>query len=153
MKTWLYAAAALLCLTPAVSPAQTEDEIELTRTVVEAERKVIVAANMGMTEAESKAFWPVFNDYQGDMRKISDRRIALIKAYAESYQTFTDEQAAKILEEYLDIEDAYLKLRKSYVKKVGKVLSPKLVTRFFQIENKLQAVVDFDLARNIPLAK
>jgi phosphoglycolate phosphatase-like HAD superfamily hydrolase len=133
--------------------AQTSDEIELTRTVVETQRKAIVAANMKMTETESQAFWPVYNEYQQELRTISDRKIALIKLFAQDYEILTDDQAKAILEEYLDIQSDHLKLRKAHLNKFQKVLPPKLVTRFYQIENKLQAIIDYDLAGSIPLVR
>jgi hypothetical protein len=140
-------------LLAAPASAQTSDEVELTRTLIEAERKAIVATNMKMTELESEAFWPVFNDYQRDLREISDRKIGLIKLLAQDYETLTDEQAKGLIEGYLEIQGDQVKLRRDYLKKFRKALPDRQVTRFYQIENKLQAIIDYDLARSIPLVR
>ena len=134
--------------------AQSEqDAIELTRTVIEAKMKAIVAANMELVEAESKAFWPVYNAYETEMRKVSDRRIRLISDFARAFDNLTDTQAEAFLKESFAIEKQRLDIRKKYLSKFNKVLSPKKVARFFQIENKLQAIVDYDVASEIPLVK
>lgn len=134
--------------------AQTEtDEIELTRSIIETQRKAIVATNMQLNEAEGRAFWPVYNDYVNDLRKISDRRIRLISDYAKTYEVLTATQATAFLKEHISIEKEELSLVETYVEKFGAVLPPKRVARFFQIENKLNAVVDYEIAAEIPLVK
>ena len=102
--------------------AQTkDDEIELTRSVIQAERKAIISVNMEFTDEESEAFWPVYNEYWTKMEKVNDRWLKMIKDYAKNYEALSGEKATELLNEYLDIESDALKLRKSYVKKFGKV--------------------------------
>ena len=144
---------ATVLLVAPVSFAQTSDQVELTRTVIEAERKAIVASNMNLPEAESANFWPVYNDYERDLRATSDRLLNIIKLFSQDYQILTDAQAEAIVEEYLDLRRDRLKLRASYLKKFRRVLDHKEVMRFYQIENKLQAISDYDLAQAIPLAR
>jgi hypothetical protein len=129
------------------------DEIELTREVIQTERKAIVAANMQLTEGESRGFWPVYNDYVQELRKVNDRRVNLITSYAAAYETLTDTQAKAFLKESMDIEKARMALRESWVPKFSEVLSAKMVARFFQIENKLDAIINFELAAEIPLVR
>ena len=152
MKTPLALAAALAFL-PGLAPAQVTQTIELTREVVQTERKMIVANNMELSEEESARFWAVYNDYQQDIREVNDRRVKLVRSYIESYQTLNDAQAEEMLREFLDIETDRLSIKRSYIRKFRKALSKKKVLRFYQVDNKLDAIIDFDLAQGIPLAR
>ncbi len=129
------------------------DSIEVSRGVVAAERKLVVAQNMGLTQEESETFWPIYGDYQNELRKINDREIKLIQDYAAEYETLTDERAIELLKIAQTIDDDQLKLRRKYVKRFQKVIPAKKVVRYYQIENKLDAIVSFDLARKLPLVE
>ncbi len=132
--------------------AQT-DEIELTRSLIQTERQAIIAKNLELTEAEAEEFWPAFRAYRGELTKLGDRALAMIKGYAEAYNadSMTDAKADALIKEYLSIEEAELKLKKRWWKKFRKILSARKAARYFQLENKLGAVVDVDLADQIPL--
>ena len=135
-------------------PAQSAtDELEIVRTVVKAERKAVVATNMKLSDAESEAFWPVYNEYETDMREVNDRRIKVLKELASQFATLTDEQATQLLSDSLVFQEKRVKVRKSYMKKFGKVLSGKRVARFYQIDSKIDALIDFDIARGVPLVQ
>jgi len=150
----LLAAALLLAVVPgARSMAQTTSDIEVERAQLATERKAIVAANLPMSEQESTAFWPVYEQYRNTMREVGDRRVKLIKDYAAAYQNLTDDQAKKMLKESQEIGKKELDVKEDYVGKFSKVLPPKKVARFYQIESKLDAMVAYGLAREIPLAK
>ena len=153
MKTFTSSLTIFLFLFATPLLAQTPEEIELARTIAETEKKMIVARNMELTDPESEEFWPVYNAYQVDVRKINDRTIKLIRGYAENYETLSDERAEEMLKEFLDIQNARVKLKKSYVKKFRKVLPPKKLMRYYQVENKVEAMVNFDLVKTIPLAR
>ena len=136
------------------SLAQTvQDDVELIRSVVQTERKAVVAKNMELTEAESEAFWPVYNEYEQAMRKVNDKRIELIRKLAAEYQTLTDEQAEALLQQSFDFQNERVKVRRNFRKKFGKVLAGKRVARFYQIDSKIDAIIDFDIARTIPLVR
>jgi N12 class adenine-specific DNA methylase len=121
--------------------------------VVQTERKAVVAKNMELSEAESEAFWPVYNEYEQAMRKVNDKRIELIRKLAAEYQTLTDEQAEALLRESFDFQNERVKVRRNFRKKFGKVLAGKRVARFYQIDSKIDAIIDFDIARTIPLVR
>lgn len=141
-------------LLPTFAQAQgTEAVIEVTRDVIRTERKAIVAKNLVLTEEQATAFWPVYNEYAEARRKIADQRIAMIQKFAAEYETLTNEKATQIVDEALKFNRARTDLQREWVKKFGRVLPPKQVLRFFQIESKMDAIIDFDLARGIPLAK
>lgn len=130
-----------------------EDAVQLTRQMIQTDRQTIVAANMDMTEAESTAFWPLYREYRGEMAKVGDRSAALITDYAKNYETMTDLQAEAMVKEAQEIAKKQLSVREDYMKKFKKILPPKKVARFYQIENKLDAVIGYELAAEIPLAK
>jgi len=137
----------------AATSGAVEDAMQLTRQMIQTERQTIVAANMDMTEPESQAFWPLYRDYRGEMAKVGDRSAALITDYAKSYETMTDLQAEAMLKELQEIAKKQLSVREDYMKKFKKVLPPKKLARFYQIENKLDAIVGYELASEIPLVK
>ena len=156
----MYTVAIALGLAAGPVSAQSSDEqvsdttdVELTRSVIQAEKKMIVAANVVLTEAESQGFWPIYNDYQNEMRKNNDRLLALIEDFAANYEVMTDAKAQSLLEEAIGIETDELALKNSYMPKFAKVLPAKKLVQYYQVENKLKAIIDYDLASAIPLVK
>ena len=129
------------------------DNNQLVLEKVKADKKLLVAENMQLTDSEAKAFWPVYESYQRDLGKINDRLVKLIDDYAASYQTMTDAAANKLVDEAVAIEADRTKLAQSYLPKFRKVLPPTKVARYYQIENKIRAVVNYELAAGIPLVK
>jgi hypothetical protein len=130
-------------------------EIELSRSALQTQRKALVAENLGISEQENSQFWSVYNDYRMAMSKPGDRQVKLITDYADSYVSgqLSDEQANRFVKEFLSLQSDLLEVRKHYVKKFSKVLSPKKVMRLYQIENKFDAIVNAELAQQIPLAE
>ena len=133
--------------------AQTASEIEIDRAVMETERKAVVAKNMILSEEEADAFWPVYNDYREAVRPLTDKRVKLIRDLAEQFETLGDETAQGMLKENFEQQQARIKLNRSYIGKFNKVLPPKKTVRLFQIESKLDAIVNFGLAKAIPLVE
>lgn len=155
IKQWAVMAVILSGISGSLLADETEKRLELTRTALLDNRKAVVTENMQLTAAESKAFWPLYNEYRSARNKVGDRTLKLIRTYAEHYNqnTMTDEIASTLMREWLSIENAELKLKKKYVKKFERVLPPKKLVRYFQIENKLDAMVDAQLAAEIPLVE
>ena len=142
-----------LTATPALAQDKPADNMQIVREKIRADKKLVVAEAMGMTELEGKAFWPVYEAYQRDLAKLNDRTIKLIKDYAETYGAMSDEAARKLIDEYMAIETERLKLRQSYLPRFRQVLPEQKVLRYYQVENKIKAVVDYELAAGIPLAR
>jgi hypothetical protein len=130
-----------------------ETNMEIVKQKIHADKKLLVAQNMGLSEEQGKKFWPLYEDLQKDLGKLNDRKLALIQDYAANYENMTDATAKKQLGELLTIQGDRVRVLKSYVPKFEKVLPAKLVARYFQIENKIDAVVSYELAARIPLAK
>ena len=145
----------LACLLsgPAAAQDKPADDMSLLREKARVDKKVVVASVLALTEGEAKVFWPVYNAYQSDMVAHYDRLLGLIDAYAKAYGTMTDEAATRLLTDYLALETAHVALLSSYAPRFQKVLSPIKVARLYQVENKLRALVNYELARQIPLVK
>ena len=142
-----------LALPLAAQEEKPADNMDIVRAAIRAEKKVLVAENMQLTESEAKAFWPVYEEYETAMKGIGDRTVKLIENYATIHQVMTDDGAAKLLKEFMSIQSERLKLLEGFLPKFQKVLPATKVTRFYQIENKVRAVVDYDIASEIPLIK
>jgi hypothetical protein len=138
---------------PAAAQDKPADNMELLREKARTDKKIVVASALELTEGEAKAFWPVYNAYQSDMVTHYDRLLKLINDYGKAYGTMSDETAAKLLGDYLSLESSYVSMMKAYVPRFQKVLPATKVARLYQVENKLRALLNYDLARTIPLAK
>lgn len=132
---------------------QAREQVELSRSIIQTERQIIVASNMGLTEQEAEAFWPVFKDFQEALRKVSDRRADLILELAKEFNSLSGEKAQEMLKESLNIQAERTKLKQKFIGRFNKVLPPKKVVRYFQIENKLDSVINYELAARIPLVR
>ncbi len=135
-----------------VCPVMAQDNMQILRDKIKADKKLVVAANMDLTESEAKGFWPVYEEYQKDLSALNQRIGKLIDSYAVDYRanTLTDEKAQKLIDEMVAIEKADGGLQATYAPKLGKVLPAKKVARYLQIENKIRAALKYELAANIP---
>jgi hypothetical protein len=106
-----------------------------------------------LTPSESEAFWPLYNKYRSDVVSVQDRLVKLITDYAAQRDALTDAQARKLLDDFLDYQSQLLRVREKYVGRFAKVLPSIKVTRFYQIENKLDAISNLTLASQIPFTK
>ena len=147
--------AILLFVSPAWTQDKPADNMQIMREKVKADKKLLVATNMELTESEAKGFWPVYEAYQKDLAAINQRIVKLIESYAADYRanTMTDEKAKKLTAEYVAIEKAEAGLKEASVPKLSKALPPKKVARYLQIENKIRALVKYQLAEEIPLVQ
>ena len=158
MKTRLIFAAILLSMSafPNVSTAQTNDVsvdsyIESLRADVKADRVAIITAAMQFNDKDAKAFWPVYRKYDADITKINDQRVALIKTYADKFNTMTDEDAKTIIADSLKFEAARTDIKKEYAGEFEKAgLSPLTVAKFLQLERRMDLVIDVEIAAALP---
>src|SRR6266540_5843212 len=122
------------------------DNMQILRDKIKADKKLVVATNMELTESEAKGFWPIYEAYQKDLQKINRRLANLLESYAADFQgkSLTDEKAKKLIDEAVAIEQAEANLKSAYAPKLSKALPVKKVARYLQIENKIRAVVKYD---------
>jgi len=136
------------------SPALTRDDsqppvdsdLELFKRDVRSQKKQIIAANMNLQDAEAEKFWPVYDRYSADLAKIYDTKIALIEAYVENYQTMTGDEAENYLNRRAVVEEDIMRLRHRYVPEFRKVLSGRQTALFFQIDWRLDLLINLQLA-------
>ena len=129
------------------------DNMQLVVEKVRADKKLLVAENMQLSEADAKAFWPVYEQYQNELFLLRARTMKLLNDYAEAYEKMVNETAKNLLDEYMTIESLGLKLRQTYLPKFRKVLPDVKVMRYYQVENKIDAALIYELAAKIPLIK
>jgi hypothetical protein len=129
--------------------------MEILKEKVKADKKLVVANNMKLTDAEAKNFWPLYDGYQMDLNQINERLMSTIKSYADAYNAgkgeLSNDLAKKLIGEALAVEESEVKLRQTYAAKLDKVLPATKVARYIQIESKIRAIVRFELATLIPL--
>jgi hypothetical protein len=138
---------------PAVSQEKPSANMQIVMEKIRADKKLFVAENMQLTEADAKAFWPVYQQYQDELFLLRTRAVKLIQDYADAYESMNNSTAKRLLDEYMAIEALGPKLRKAYLPKFRKALPEVKVVRYYQIENKIQAALFYELAANIPLVK
>ncbi len=139
----------------AQTKATSDTNMQILRDKVKADKKLVVAAGMELTDAEGKVFWPVYDAYQKDLDVLNDRLKRTILSYADAYnnRTLTDQSAKKLSDDALAIEEDEAKMRKTYSTRLAAVLPGKKVARYMQIESKIRALLKYELAAEIPLAQ
>ena len=148
----LYSAAQAVCAQDGNYAADVAaEQIEIVRAATAAERKIMVMKEMNLTTEEAEKFWPLYEEYRSEMRIVGDIRVRIITDYAASYSSMTNELAEELLDDYVDYVDQQRSLTKRYIKKFRAILPDRKVARYFQLEHKLDAAVDFELAARIPL--
>ena len=154
MRNMLTAAALVAAATlvaPAVQAQTVHDEIALSRAQIQADRQTIVFATLGLTEAESKVFWPLYRDYRADVEKQVDRLWDMFVKYGAKWDTLSDPEATALLDQWFSIEKDLAATKQQWAKKMAKQLPPVSVARFFQIDNKLDTIIRLEAAGEIPL--
>jgi Spy/CpxP family protein refolding chaperone len=142
---------------PALGMAQDKstNKLEITDEELKADKKLIVAKYMELTESEAKTFWPVYEEYQKDLQKLNERLRSLLQSYATEYQSnsLSDDKAKKLLDEWIALDKDEASHRKIYAAKVLKVLPAKKAARYVQIENEFRVLLKYHLAATVPLVE
>ena len=130
-------------------------DMQILKDKLKADKKLLVAENLALTDAEAKGFWPVYDAYQKDLGAINKRIGTAIVQYAKAYNagTVADDVAAKLVNESVAIEGSEAQLRKNYAAKVLEVLPGWKGARYLQIESKIRALIRYELAAEIPLVE
>jgi len=138
---------------PAWAGSADEASFEILRDTIRANKKALVAASMTLTDAESDAFWPLYDRYEAEIKAVNDRLVKVLETYTKDYGKITDDEAKTLSEEYLAVEEDRASIRRKYFGEFTKILPGKKAARFYQIENKMNAVIRYDLAREIPVVE
>ena len=131
------------------------DNMQILRDKLKADKKLLVASNMELTESEAKGFWPIYDQYQKELQKINQRMAKVLESYADDNRgkSLTDDKAKKLIDEAVSVEQAEANIKSTFAPKLSKVLPVKKVARYLQIENKIRAVVRYDIAQGVPLVR
>ena len=154
----LLAAFLILGLSAAATRAAQPGAVEKTDTnlhvlldTIRANRKALVAVNLSLTADEAAKFWPIYDRYQQEISAVGDRLAAVIQDYTANFRDLSNDKALQLMNDYLAAEADRLKVRRAYVGEFAKALPGRKVARFYQIENKMDAVIRYDLAATIPV--
>jgi hypothetical protein len=153
----LLAAALVIGLAAPTLPAASGDaraqeaKLPVLLDAIRANRKAMIAASLNLTPDEATRFWPIYDRYQQEMNPIGDRIGALVQEYISNYGTLSNETAAQLMEDYLAAEADRLKVRRSFIAEFLRVVPGRTMARFYQIENKMDAILRYDLASTIPV--
>ena len=130
-----------------------DTDLEILRDTIRANKKALIAANLTLTDDEAAKFWSIYDRYEKDLKGVNDRLVALIEDYTKNFKGLSDEKAQKLVQDYLTVEEDRAKVRRDYLDDFTGALPGKKVARFYQIENKMDAVIRYDLAAEIPVVE
>ena len=147
------AGAVLVVLAAGAARAQTVKEtLEVTRQAIESQRRVLVSGALPLTDAEGDAFWPLYDAYEKERRPLDEEANKLLADFLAAAATLTDAQARAMIDKALKVDESRLRVRREFLERMAKAIPPRKVARFYQIDNKLDAVVRADISKQIPLA-
>ncbi len=140
---------------PDTAPTSANTNTEILIQKIKADKKLLVATNMDLTQTEAKSFWPLYDGYQKELEQVNKKLGKTIKDYAEAFNqgkgSISNDTAKKLMNEALAVEEAEVKLKRSYAEKLGKVLPASKTARYIQIETKIRSLLKAELAQEIPL--
>jgi hypothetical protein len=130
-----------------------EASLEILRDTLRSNKKALVDVNLALTDEEARSFWPVYDRYQTDLGAVHDRLLRVIEDYTASFGSMTDEKAKKLVGDYLAVERDRVEVRRAFLGPISQALPGRKVMRFYQIENKIDAVVRYEIAATIPVVE
>jgi hypothetical protein len=126
---------------------------ELLRSDVRASKVAILTELMELNESEDKTFWPLYREYDGELAKLGDERVALISEYAQNYEKLTDAIADRLALKALDLESRRQAVKAKYFERIKAALSPRTALRFLQIEHQLNLIIDLQISAALPIVQ
>jgi hypothetical protein len=135
-----------------INPTVTDEDIALLRRDLRAMKMQVIGQNMSLSEEEGQKFWPIYNHYVKDLQLVNDKKYALLKQYAEMWATMTDQDALIYVRNWLEADGQAQTLRLKYVPVVSQVLPGRKAATFFQLDRRLNMMIDLQLFSQIPLA-
>jgi hypothetical protein len=134
------------------SPTVTDEDIALLRKDVRAMKMEVIGQNMSLSDTEAQKFWPIYKHYADDLHEVNNSKYALLKQYAETWATMTDQDALIYVRHWMEVDAEAQALRLKYVPVVTQALPGKKAATFFQLDRRLSMIVDLQLFSQIPLA-
>src|SRR5215831_11793411 len=128
-----------------------EREVELLRKDIRSQKKQLIAENLPLTDAEATKFWPIYEQYTAELTKINDKKLAVIRDYANQYGSLTDEKALSLDKQWQELDIEAGQLREKYIPIVAKAIGGKKAAAFGQIDRRIALLVELQLASELPL--
>jgi hypothetical protein len=128
-----------------------EASMEILLETLRTNKKALIDVNLSLGDEEARAFWPVYDRYAKELATVQDRLVRVIEEYRKTFGRTTDEQAMKLVQDYLAVERDRSEVRQNFLTPISEALPGKKVMRFYQIENKIDAVLRYELAASIPV--
>jgi hypothetical protein len=135
-----------------ISPTVTDADIALLRQDLRALKMQVIGQNMSLSDPEAEKFWPIYKHYTDDLHEVNNAKYALLKQYAETWGTMTDQDALIYVRHWMEVDAEAQALRLKYVPVVTQALPGKKAATFFQLDRRLSMMVDLQLFSQIPLA-
>jgi hypothetical protein len=144
----------MACALPTLAQEASDANMEILKQKLKADKKLLVANNMELSDAEAKKFWPLYDAYQKELEQVNQKLGQTIRDYAEAFNkgSIPDNTAKKLLGDALSVEEQETKLKRTYAEKLEKALPYSKVARYIQIETKIRSLIKMELAQQIPLA-
>jgi hypothetical protein len=127
--------------------------IELLKSDIKTDKKVLITETMEFTQQQSEKFWPIYNEFEHELDKLSSKRIANIKDFAANYDSLTDKKADELIKNSFSFLEDRMSLNKKYYKKFAEALTPIVAAKYMQLENQIQLMIDLSIAANLPYAE
>src|SRR5215471_1956914 len=138
---------------PSTDHVISDQDLNLLRQNLRSQRKQLIAANLKLTDAEATKFWPVYDQYIGELIKINDRKFALIQQYADNWGKLTNEQSLSFIQDWVNMDIEIAHLRQKYVPIVAKILDGKKTATFFQMDRRIAMLLEVQMSSQIPLVQ
>lgn len=133
--------------------ANIQSYIDLLRKDVRKEKVAILTELMDLTPEQASRFWPVYNEYDKELARLGDERVANVRVYTENYRSMSDQKVSEVARKALDLEARRTELKKRYFDRMSQAVSPKIAGRFLQIENQLLTIIDLQIASDLPIVE
>jgi hypothetical protein len=125
--------------------------VELLRSDIRTEKQAILTETMQFTDEQASVFWPLYREYDLELNRYADRRLALIKDYAANFETMTNDKARELADRSFKLEEERVKIRREYFEKVRRALDPIIAAKFVQIERTIGLLIDLQISAELPL--
>jgi hypothetical protein len=128
-----------------------DSDIQVLRSDLRAQKTQIISDQLKLSDTEAKSFWPIYREYETELSKLNDEKVAILKDYATSYDNMTDTQIQALADRSFKLESRRTDLKQKYFKKISKAVSPKTAARFIQLENRLDLLLNLQIADSVPM--
>ena len=133
--------------------ANIDSDIEILRANIRADKLQLVTDEMQLSDDEAKTFWPIYREYDADLTKLNDQKVDLLKEYANSYDKLTSQQVQSLARRNFELQKARVDLRQHYFTQIAHSVSPQTAARFVQVEDRIDLLLNLQLAASVPMVK